>query len=96
METKGGRILGGKLDKLRDEIGNYFGTANERAQGLNPEKVEKPEAFRLYEQINAMGTPLVQGGIRDQPHIFMMEYRICEDEAIIWNRILKASLKSEK
>ena len=34
---------------------------------------EKPEALEKFEQCEALGLPLVAGGLQDQPHIWLME-----------------------
>lgn len=34
----------------------------------------------MYDQCRAMGIPLVQGGLQDQPHIWLLEYAICQQE----------------
>jgi hypothetical protein len=87
LETKGGSIVGGALQELRDEIGNWYGAIAEKKAGLVVNMPEKPDALVLYEQVREMGIPLVIGGIRDQPHIWMMEYRVCDTEVNIWNAI---------
>jgi hypothetical protein len=34
---------------------------------------DKPEALEKLEQCEALGIPLVSGGVMDQPHIWLME-----------------------
>lgn len=46
--------------------------------GIAPTPVDKPEALEIYQQIQEFHIPVVEGGIMDQPHIFMMEYAICK------------------
>jgi len=41
-------------------------------------------ALIRYEQCEAMGIPLVQGGLLDQPHIWLMEYGIVKHALLIW------------
>ncbi len=84
------------LDRLRNEIRNYCGALNEIEMGLKPNPMpEKPEALVLFEQCNKMGIPLVAGGIRDQPHIWLMEYAVCAQEYELWNALREANRRQE-
>lgn len=56
--------------------------------GLNPEIKDKPVAFALYEQCNKLGLPLVQGGIVDQPHIWLEQYAVCAQREQLWRGII--------
>ena len=76
MERRGGRLLAYFLHELQEAIGEYYGQLNEIRLGLTDEIPQKPEAMILYEQIQELGIPLVEGGVLDQPFIFMQEYRI--------------------
>lgn len=75
----GGSTLAQKLNELREALGDYYGTLNELQLGLNVPVPEKPEAMIYYEQMEALGIPLVDGGVLDQPYIFMQEYKIVAD-----------------
>ena len=58
---------------------DYFGQQAEIAQQLKikPEdKIEKPEALRRYEQAISLGIPYVDGGLQDQPYIWMQEHGV--------------------
>jgi hypothetical protein len=77
----GVRIVNAGLTLLRDTLQEYAGQINEIRAGLKPdEKIDKPEALILYEQCKELGIPLVKGSLLDQPHIWMLEYKICDDE----------------
>jgi hypothetical protein len=96
MGTGGGSKLKGALQELRNGILDYFGALNMIEEGLKPDgPAAKPEALVLYEQIKDMGTPLVAGGIRDQPHIWMMEYRVCDEEVTI-RKARRAALEKQR
>lgn len=70
----GGRILARNLMKLREELQEYFGQLNEIAMGLHPKKIaEIPEAFVRYRQRKDFGIPYVDGGLLDQPYIWVQE-----------------------
>lgn len=60
-------------------MGEYYGTLNEVKLGLEVPMPEKPEAMILYEQCAEFGIPLVEGGIMDQPFIWLQEYKIVAD-----------------
>jgi hypothetical protein len=64
-------------------------------EGVSNTLPDKPEALFYYEMTKEMGIPLVAGGVRDQPHIWMMEYRICKNETTLWENILEAQNKQE-
>jgi hypothetical protein len=84
------------LDRLRDEIRDYYGALNEIEMGLKPARMpEKPEALVLYEQCQTLGIPLVQGGVRDQPHIWLMEVAVCVQERELWQTLREASRRQE-
>jgi hypothetical protein len=51
---------------------------------------EKPEALILTEQCQDLGLPLVQGGVEDQPYIWMKEYAICIQTKALFDAINKA------
>jgi hypothetical protein len=75
----GGRLIEALLKELEDDLFNYFGMLTEVRNHLKPEtRYEKPKALEYYEQIEEFGIPLVAGGVFDQPHIFMMQYRVCQ------------------
>jgi hypothetical protein len=84
------------LEQLRNEIRDYYGALNEIEMGLKPAKIpEKPEALVLYEQCQAFGIPLVQGGVRDQPHLWLMEYAVCAQERELWQALREANRRQE-
>jgi len=76
----GGRFVEGELEKLRAELRNYHGVLNELREGLHPRIPEKPEALLLWQQCQALGLPLVAGGLMDQPHIWLLEVAIILEE----------------
>jgi len=48
---------------------------------------EKPEALILYEQTKELGIPLVEGGVVDQPHIWMEQYAVCAMRTKMWDAL---------
>ena len=57
--------------------------------------IEKPEALILYEQVTKLGIPLVQGGVMDQPHIWLQEFYVCLEEVETQDRINRQRSDSE-
>ena len=87
MGKQGGRIVGGALADLRSAIADHYGALAEIREGLPVAIPDKPDALVFYEMTIDMGIPLVNGGLRDQPHIWMMEYKICKNEVTIWEAV---------
>jgi hypothetical protein len=77
-----------KIDGLKDAIREYLGGLNEvRAGGRASQMPPKPEAMILYEQCLNMQIPIVQGGLRDQPHIWLLEWRVIQQELELWEAV---------
>lgn len=56
---------------------DYYGQLNEIQLGLKPkpeDKIEKPEALVRYELAMDFHIPYVDGGLLDQPFIWMKEH----------------------
>lgn len=85
----GGRIVAGGLKELRDAIDNYYGGLNEVEMGASNKLPDKPDAMLRYEEIKELGVPLVEGGVMDQPHIFMMEYDVVRNK-ILMHTLIRA------
>lgn len=79
MEWAGGIALAQGLSDLEEALGDYYGTLNEIKLGLTAKPPVKPQALIYAEQMQLLRIPLVQGGILDQPYIFMQEYKIVSD-----------------
>jgi hypothetical protein len=70
----GGRNLRGLLADLEGRLADFFGMLNQLKAGLKirPDQVvEKPPELKKLEQVEAMGLPLWEGGLQDQPHIWL-------------------------
>lgn len=79
MGRSGGIALGSLLKDLEDRLINYFAMLNEIRAGLKPEvRYEKPKELELYEQMKEFKIPLATGGILEQPHIWVLQYKICQ------------------
>lgn len=61
---------------------------NEIKAGVKPDKPpEKPVAYILYEQCKELNLPLLEGGIMDQPHIWLMQWAVCMQREALWRSI---------
>lgn len=84
----GGRLVGEKLDELREALYNYYGTLNEIAmmaeigQTSTPKQIDKPEALIYWQQCQALNTNLCSGGLLDQPFIWLMEVAVIREVEI--------------
>jgi hypothetical protein len=47
----------------------------------------KPVAYILYEQCKELNLPLTEGGIMDQPHIWLMQWAVCMQRESLWRSI---------
>jgi len=103
IRLTGTELVEQNLEELRLELQNYFGLLNEImlmntvAAGSNSSKKPiKPEALWLYEQCKQTGLPLVSGGVLDQPHIWLQEYMICEQETTRFANLREVANRSKQ
>lgn len=87
--------MGERLQELREALINYYGYLNEIqmmaqiGQVSTPKQVEKPEALKLWQQCQALGLPIVAGGLMDQPYIWLMEIAIVREvEIVMQNQVV--------
>lgn len=72
--SAGGRVVEGGLRRLEEALLGYFGALNELEAGLEKVEVpEQPEALKLWRQCQSIGLPLYEGGLMNQPHIWLLE-----------------------
>jgi hypothetical protein len=81
MDGPGGSIISERLNKLREDIREYYGKINEIKQGLAVKDLVKPEALVYYEFCRVLHTPYISGGIIDQPYILLLEFEVCMTES---------------
>jgi hypothetical protein len=90
----GVEVLSEKLAELRQELDSYFGMLAQFKEGIHPKVIiEKPIALIYLEQIQMLGIPLVEGGVLDQPYIFMQEMAVCAEVVAIYAAQEKANKK---
>jgi len=98
VDWPGGSTLAEKLDELRNYLLDYYGSLNEYLTSGNLTNVvipEKPEALLRDEQCQALGLPLVAGGVLDQPYIWMQELGIIREIQAIF-RALEEKNKAQQ
>jgi hypothetical protein len=83
----GGRAVAGGLDKLREYLEEYFGAISQAKAGLNVEIPVPPDAFVKLQQCRALGLPLYDGGLMDQPHIWLLEIGVIENVQRIFDAL---------
>lgn len=89
--TGGGSALARGLELLEVALQDYFGTLNEIEQGLNVDVPVKPEALVYWEMMKFTDLPVVDGGLIDQPHIFMREMIIVANQVTLNERLRQMS-----
>lgn len=83
----GGSQVAGAKEELRQALYNFYGALNEvkALSESNPTLVssvkvpDKPEAMVLWEQCQAFSLPLVEGGLLDQPHLWLEEVAVLKE-----------------
>jgi len=94
----GGSLLTEKLEELQNYLYNYLGSINELklGGGLTGVKIpDKPEALLREEQCQALGLPLVAGGVMDQPYIWMQELAVIRDAVALFEALEKRNQQTQ-
>ena len=85
------------MEELSAILWDYFGQQNELKERIKiaPEDlIRKPEALIRYEQSKELGIPYVEGGVVDQPFIWMQEHAVIAQFFIQWNAVQRALTES--
>lgn len=90
----GGRVVAGGLDKLREELQDYFGALNEIRAGVNREVPRPPEAYVKLQQCERLGLPLMEGGLMDQPHIWLLEVGVIREVERVFDALTQREEES--
>jgi hypothetical protein len=93
----GGSELAGELEALRDELLDYFGAISEMRMLSESQpnlastiKIpKKPEPLVLWEKCQALGLPLYEGGLLDQPYIWIEQVAVIMDVQTVFNAVNK-------
>ena len=67
------------------ELMNFYGSINEQKMGVKPDSIEKPEAMILWEKCQEIGLPLVDGGLMDQPYIWLQEVAVIKNTKALFD-----------
>jgi hypothetical protein len=87
--SRGGIEVGEILDELGIELDEYYGTLNEIRMGaLSTPPKPKPVPLQLYEMTKELGVPLVDGGVLDQPHIWLLMVGTIRQRESLWSSII--------
>lgn len=89
MECLGGITYLERLDNIKLQIREYYGELNELKLGATRKVPTKPSFLSAYEMINKLRIPLVDGGLMDQPSLWLLEYEIIEQEITLMEAINK-------
>jgi hypothetical protein len=84
---QGKLTLSERLKALETALRDYYGALNEIRIGLRKKMPEKPEALILYERCKVLGLPLVEGGVLDQPYIWLQELAIIISQTELFEMI---------
>lgn len=95
MGTKGGLILSERLKKLEVALREYYGAISELQMGLNVKIPPKPNALVQYERCQALGIPLVDGGVIDQPYEWLQELAVIIEQKTMFELLQKRQQESD-
>lgn len=88
--------MGDVLEKLEVELDEYYGTINEIRMGVNIPPKPKPVPLQLYEMTKELGVPLVDGGVLDQPHIWLLMIGVIRSRESLWRTLIDNATQSRK
>jgi hypothetical protein len=83
-ELSGVEYLNELLDNLRYEIAEYYGAIEEIKMGLIRQVPRKPDTLATFDQIREMNLQMIDGGLYDQPYIWLLEYAVCLQEQRVY------------
>lgn len=96
MVPYGGVVLKERLDKLETALQNYYGALNEIRMGLKPKSPPvKPKSLVEYERCKDLGLPLVEGGVLDQPYIWLQEIAIIIEQKQLFELLAKRQQQNQ-
>jgi hypothetical protein len=78
VERTGEIRAGNILDKLQEDITEYYGQKNEIKVGVRTIPPQKPDILVVYDTCRTQRLPLLAGGLMDQPHFWLMQYEVIE------------------
>ena len=93
----GGIVLQEELKALQMELENFYGQQAEIRSGLKLEDpvVAKPLELIRYEMVKEFGLQVWEGGLMDQPHIWLLQYRVVDNVTRIFALIKQKADEAE-
>lgn len=86
--SSGGIEVGEILKELEYDLDEYYGTINEIRMGVNISPKPKPVPLQLYDMTKELGIPLVDGGVLDQPHIWLLMIGVIRQRETLWRSLI--------
>jgi hypothetical protein len=94
--SSGGIEVGEILKGLEYDLDEYYGTLNEIRLGVNTPPKPKPVPLQLFEMTKELSIPLVDGGVLDQPHIWLLMIGVIRQRESLWRSIIDNVSKPSK
>ena len=91
MGTGGGRVITTILNKLAEDIEEYYGQLNEYRLGVTGKVPKKPDEVGIYEQVKATGLPLIAGGYADQPYVWLEIFAVVGSLMTLYETLFRNS-----
>ena len=89
MGPYGGVALSKKLEKLEAALRDYYGALNEIKMGIRNKIPPRPKSLVEYERCQDLGLPLVEGGVMDQPYIWLQEIAVITEQKQLFELLEK-------
>lgn len=86
------------MKDLESRLANYLGMLNQIKAGLKirpQDAVEIPPELRKYRQMKQTGLPLWEGGLQDQPHIWLEMLGVIESVVRTFDDLGRSNRRQE-
>lgn len=91
MGTAGKLAISERLEKLEAALREYYGAINELEMGLKTKIPQRPKSLVEYERCKALGLPLAEGGVLNQPYIWLQEIAVIIEQETLFEMLRKRS-----
>lgn len=96
MVPPGGLELSERLRSLEAALRDYYGALNEMKMGLHVKIPPKPKPLVEYERCQALGLPLVEGGVVGQPYIWLQEIAVIIEQKELFELLEKRQIQQSE
>ena len=72
------------LTELEAALREYYGAINELKAGLKVKMPPKPKPLIEYERCQALGLPLTEGSVMNQPYIWLQQIAVIIDQEMLF------------